>query len=592
MPAQDVPVPTYYVSARCRLIVRLEDFGAPGTPLPPTKPTTLRRGVTSKNSTVLKVVNQDGSFILVGEGDQPTSVGSPQQQQSSSDGLTFVLDGIIPVRASWQQNGIRTADTLTLEVQFGDLPIDPRVARSCAVQFFMGTVPAADYQRGLNGELRTNSMQSTGTGIPFNVIPDTYTDGNGNARTNLRFEGWVDTWSVEFPEGDAPTLKLECTDNTRLLIDQDAPPQLTIGVDQPLDLSVANYLANFPQFRGLSVIYQPAVDRSKIPVLKKALKATAFQPKIGPAPAGGGTSKLKVWDYITDVAGSVGHIVRFEGTTLIIQTPRTLYDSSLPTRVDDPFTGRKLASGVVLRNRLYLYGANVAEMKYQRKYAVSAPTNIEVRSYDIAKKTMIVARFPLKGDRVKRLNPGDSADEKWTVIQVSKISDPATLRLVAQTAYEQRNRSELGVTVVTKDLGSYGGGNLDPDTFDAKPGDPVDVSVGTQVEINNTVIDVGEQMRTRAAAFLTGLGFDKRFADAYQKAVNSIGLPSTYRIRTLGCQWDSQTDSATLTLDLVNYVEVRADKKLPAGEEVTAEDVAGNAVQPVVVKDSDLGLGI
>lgn len=593
MPVRDAPYQTYYPSARARLIVRLEDYGDPNTPPAPTKPTTLRKGVTSTNSSKsdLKVIDYQGAFLLVGPGDDPSHIGSPQQQQSSTDNRTFVLDGIVPVQAGWLQNGVRTADTLAMELLFQDLPIDPRVIRSCAVQFFLGCVPAADYERGMNGEMRSPAP-GAGVSIPYNIVPDNYTDSSGRPRTNLRFEGWVDDWGDEFPEGDAPTLKLECTDNTRLLIDQEAPPQLTIGTDQAIDLAVANYLANFPQFRGISVTYQPAVDRSKIPVLKKVLKATAFQPKLGPTPSGGGTSKLKVWDYITDVCGSIGHMVRFQGTQLIIQTPRTLYDASLPARSDDPFTGRTLPSGTTLRNRLYLYGDNLKSLKYSRKWAQFAPTNIEVRSYLDSSKTLLVERYPGKNDRVKRLNPGDSADQKWQVKLVRNIADRAILRLIAQTVYESQGRRELGVNMLTKNLGSYGGGNLDPDLLDAQVGDSIDVAMGRQGVINNTVIDFDQQMRTRASEFLRERGFSSSFADAYQKAVNSIGLPTTYRIRTLGCQWDSSSEGVTMTGELINYVEVRADKQLPAGEEVTAADVAGNTAQPVIVSDQDIGVGI
>lgn len=594
MPDRDQPIQTYYPSARVRLIVRLEDFGAPNTPAAPTKPTTLRRGVTAKNSQSLTVQETDnGAFLLVGPGNDPSHVGSPQQQQSSADGLTYVLDGIIPNQAGHQQNGIRTADTLTLVIQLADLPLDPRVVRSCAVQYFLGCVSADDYERGLNGVTRS-PMSGSSVSLPTSVVPDSYVDSNGRSRSNLRFEGWVDEWAIEFPEGQAPTLKLECSDNTRLLLDQDAPPGLTVGTDQPIDLALANYMANFPQFRGISVQYQPAIDRSKIPVLKKALKATAFQPKLGPAPAGGGTSKLKVWDYLTDVAGSLGHIVRFEGTTLIIQLPRTLYNSSLPARSDDPFVGRRLPSGVGLVRRLYLYGNNVLEMKFLRKYGQFQPFNVEVRSYSISRKTTLVERYPGKNDRTKRLNPGDSADEKWTVVRVRGIENPATLRAIAQSAYESISRRELGVVIVTKNLGSLGGGNLDPDMLDAKPGDAVDVAVGATATVGNTVVDVFEQLKVRATSFLQEIGFKPSFAAAYQKAANSIGLPTTYRIRTLGSQWDGNTDGVTLTADCINYVEVRADKTLPSGEEVVASDVADAGGKPldVQVSDSDLGVGL
>ncbi len=589
MPDRDEPIASYYPSARVRLIVRLEDFGTPKTPAAPTKPTTLRRGVTSKNDQVLQVETVDGAYLLVGAGSDPDHVGSPQQQHSSSDGLTFALDGIIPNQAGHQRNGIRTADTLSFAIPFADLPLDPRVVRSCAVQYFLGCVSADEYERGLNGVTRAPAPGAA-ISLPLNVIPDNYVDSAGRSRTNLRFEGWVDEWAIEFPEADAPMLRFECTDNTRLLLDQDAPPGLTVGTDQPLDLAFANYLANFPQFRGLSVVYQPAVDRSKIPVLKQALKATAFQPKLGPAPAGGGTSKLKVWDYLTDVAGSVGHILRFEGTTLIIQTPRTLYNSSLPARTDDPFQGRRLPSGVTLTKRLYLYGANIQEMKYARKYAQFQPFNVEVRSYSTKLKQTLVARYPGKDDRVKRLNPGEAADQKWTVVRVRGIDDPKALRSIAQAAYENIGRRELGVVIVTKNLGSLGGGNLDPDMLDALPGDAIEVAVGAKVQVGNTVLDIGEQMRVRANTFLRELGFSADFALAYQLAATNIGLPTTYRIRTLGSQWDGETEGITLTADCINYVEIRADKSLPDGEEVTAADLAGNLPQPVTVSDSDIGI--
>lgn len=588
------PVQSYHPSARLRLIVRLEDYGAPDTPVAATKPTTLKKGVTAtkgKNDQKLTLQNVDGAYVLIGPGDDPSSIGSPQQQQQSTDRRTHVIDGIIPRTANRLQNGIRTADTLTAEIDFEDFPIDPRVVRSCAVQYFLGCVTAEEYQRGTMGQLRTPGPSSN-VQLPYSVVPDGYIGPDGKPRTNLRFEGWVDDWEDDFSGDGSPTLKLTCTDNTRLLLDEDAPPALTIGADQPLDVAIATYLANFPQFRGLSVEYRPHIDRSKIPVLKKVLKASAFQPKLGPTPAGGGTSKLKVWDYITDVVGAVGHVVWFRGTRLTIQLPRTLYNSQLPARPDDPFTGRVLPDGTQLPRRTYLFGENVAQMKYKRKFGNFQPVNIEVRSYDISQKKTIVVRYPQKGDRVKQIRPGDTSNEKWSVQRVRGVADPVTLRIIAQSIYEQLGRRELGVTLVTKNLGSLGGGNLDPDMLDVQTGDAVDVAIGTQVKIQNSMVDVSEQMRTRAAQFLRDLGFSANFADDYQRAINSIGLPRTYRIRTMADQWDAETEGVTLQAELMNYIEVRADKQLPAGEEVTAADVKSGEPANVVVSDSDLGVGL
>lgn len=595
MPPRLQPFQIYYPSARVRLIVRLEDYGDPATPAPAAKPTTLKKGITDKTSQNLQVQQRDGAFVLVGPGDDPTHIGSPQQQMSSGDGYTQVIDGIIPITADFKQNGIRTPDQLTLEFKFRDLPIDPRAMRACAVQFFLGTVSAEDWQRGARGELRPASQTTSGIAVPMSVIPDDYVDPFGRSRTNLRFEGWVDEFDDEFSKDSIPMVRFDCTDNTRLLIEQEVPPKLTIGTKKPIDEAIADYLANFPQFRGLSVQYLPAIDRSRIPVLGKVLAKTKFQPKLGPPPAGGGGSgKLMVWDYLTDVCGSVGHIVRVVGTRVVIQQPRTLYNGRLPQRADDPFTGRVLPDGRTLSERLYLLGENVDTLKFKRRYTRNVPVNVEVRSYDIKRKTTRVQRFPAKGDRVKRLHPGDTADEKWKVITVRGISDDAILRAIAQAAYEQLGRRELGATLVSKNLASFGGGNLDPDALDAQPGDSFRVEVlrpSIEEGDTNVALEVGGQVQTRAAEFLRALGFSAGFADAYQRAVSSASFPTLFRAQTIGMRWDAEKEGIVITGEVVNYVEVRSDKELPAGEEITAADVV-NAGSPSPVKVSDEGAAV
>jgi hypothetical protein len=587
MPTKDTPEQSYYPSCRVRFIIRLEDYGAKGTPEPPAKPSTARSGKKDKTPAKLRVVDQGASgLLLLGPGDDPQSVGSPQDQRGSADQFTHVIDGIIPIQAQFLRNGIRTADTASIEVAYADLPIDPRVVRSCAVQLFMGTVSPDDYSRGMLGELRTTSSTGSGVRVPYNVLPDEYTDSAGRPRTNLRFEGWVDEWQADWPDSDSPTVSLECTDNTRLLLDQDAPAQLTVSPTDPIDQAFADYLSNFPQFRGLSVTYRPNVERGAIPVLKKSLASTKFQPKLGPAPSGGGTGgKLKVWDYLTDVAGSIGHTLRFEGTLVIIQRARTLYDSRLSARGDDPYTGRVLPSGLSLVRRLYVYGRNIREMKMGRKFATIPNMNVEVRSYDTAHKKTLVARFPLKEDRVKDLKPGNSAEQKWIVKTVAGIKDEPTLRIIAQGIYEQVTRNELVARVITKNLGSYGGGNADPDSLDIKAGDALDVRVLREGDVGNTVQEAFQAVATRASDFLTTLGYSERFARAYQQAADHIGMPATFRCKTMGGQWESQSEGITLDFEMTNYIEIRADKLLPSGEEISA--ASANAGSPVQVKVED-----
>jgi len=575
----DVPS-GYYPSARVRLIVRLEEFGSAAAPEPPPRPATARGGKKSLSKERLRVVETEGRLLLLGPGDDPTSLGSPQAQQGSVDGLTHVLDGIVPSSADLGLNGLRTADTLKLELDYADLPLDPRTVRACAVQFFLGCVSAEDYQRGVSGEVRSVSPSSGGVLVARNVVPDEYTDERGRPRTNLRFEGWVDEWEVQWPENGEPTVSLECTDNTRLLIDQEAPAGLTVPVDQPLHRAFAEYLSNFPQFRGLSVEYRPAGVEP--PVLKQALQSTKFQPKLGPSPSGGaGGGKLKVWDYFTDVAGSVGHVVRLVGSTIVVQRPRTLLDDRLPTRDDDPFDGRVLPGGVEVVRRLMLYGRNVLQMSLGRKYAGGQSVNIEVRCYDTARKKTLIARYPQKGERVRKLQPGDAAEEKWRVITVHGVRDEAVLRLVAQSAYEQWNRNEITGRVVTRDLGSFGGSNLDPDLLDALPGDPVEIRVLRDTEFGNTTQETELAIATRAADLMRALGYSQRFAMSYQSVASSVALPHVFRLRTLRIGWSS-SDGIDLDLEVANYIAARSDRQLPEGEEVTS---SGGAASRSTVAD-------
>lgn len=586
MPTREEPFQEYIPGARVRLIVRLEDYGTGNTPEPPPRPPQLRRGKKDTGDPAsLEVVQRDGAYLLVGPGDDPNSLGSPQEQQTSSDDLTHVIDGILPTYATVNRNGTRIADTASIEIKFRDMPLDPRVIRACAVQVFMGTVSADDYQKGLNGEANVNATPSGS--LPFNVVPDEYVDEHGRKRTNLRFEGWVDEWEDEWPDGEAPLITLECTDNTRLLIEQDAPPKLTIPVDVPVDEAIATYLSNFPQFRGLSVEYRPNVSRDSVPVLEDVLQKTKYQPKLGPTPSSGGTSKLTVWDYITDVAGSIGHIVRFEGTTVILQRARTLYDNRLSGRPNDPFTGRVLSSGRVLTNRLYLYGRNIAEMSFKRRFATYAPFNVEVRCFDSGRKKTLIARFPLQDDRQKRISPGEASDQKWIVFTVDGVKDEETLRVVAQSIYEQVGRNELEASFITKNLASFGGGNLDPDALDVFPGDAIDVEVKRVEDGFNTVLDVEAQMTSRAGNFLRTLGFSSRFASAYQKAITNVGFPTTFRVRAFSLDWDSTAEGIVLDFQCVNYIEVRADKRLADGEELDVEDTRQGSPVEIVVEDED-----
>lgn len=581
----EYPEQTYYPGAKVRLGVRFDEY-VDTTKLKgtfPKLPAQLIRGQKGFRAPLEVKPDPDSPagvnrMVLVPKTGQTPNAGQPQKVDKSRDGFTQIVGGIIPKNAVLSRNGIRTADTLTLQIRFLDLPIDPRTVRSCSVQFYLGTLTEEEFARGARGETRSDvfGANTPNAAVPLNVIPDDYYDLNQQRRTNLRFEGFVDKWEADWQDGE-PMVTLECRDNTTLLIDQLAPPRLFINAKKPIDVAIAEYMANFPRFSGLSIEYRPG--GVEIPSLAPVLAKTAFRPNLGPPPNG----DEAVWDYFTDVLGMIGHTIRIEGTTVILQRIKTAVGREfVNTRSDDPYLPRKLETGRTLDIRHFIYGRNIKTMKIARNYTVNALQNIEVRSYSPKRKKVLVARFPRVGDQVFNtiVRPGDIADQKWLVIRVgSVVEDEKALRLIAQAIYESVNRSEMTVNLKTHNLSSFGGGNLDPDILDLQATDSIELQVNRDDERFNSLTSVESLMlvQQRAEQYLTVVGYDGEFAKAYAKAYANIGFQTTFRVRAVNMTWDVE-NGVEIAILAVNYLEVRGERvKLPSIEEITEKQTAGFA---------------
>ena len=568
---------SYYPGARIRLIVRFDDPARKRfNRLNPAKfPITRASGTRAKP--FLQVTRApDGSYVVAAPGADILQA-TPHKAAASQDLLSQPIEGIIPLRATLSLNGVRTASTLSCEIAFADLPVEPRMVRGVAVEFYLGTITADEFQRGVSGETRDSG---TGAAVPLNIIPKDYTDGFGRPRTNLRFQGWVDSWEVNYAGDSQPTVKLECRDNTTLLIDTQTPPLLTIDPDKPLDQSFAGYLAFFPQFTGLRVLYLPTGETAPTP--RKVLSKTAMKPWLGPA-AGNQSS---VWDYFTDIAGSLGHMVRFEGATVIIQRSRALYGTDFPRRVDDPYQVRQVAGGRQLPFRLFVYGRNVAEWNMKRKFTVAGPTTIEVDSYIPRLKRKNIVRYPLKKDRRERGLPGSLLpDEKIQVFHAPLgIEDIATLTDYAQNIYEQLGRNECELTVRTKDLGTFGGSLLDPDLLDCKVGDNIQFEVARD-EVTAAVNTAGAVEQADASyqsafEYVKRFGFSDAFARAYAQSVQNRHDFPVFRVKRLDFDW-SFDQGIDITVAAANYLQVEPpEDNVRTGTEGRSQSAAhGQATQ-------------
>lgn len=578
---------TYYPSWKLRLIVRFEEFSntAPVDAKAPKKMVHKLRGVKPSRGTltVSRETTDAGvrRFVLAPSSGQAPA--GPQKEDRSADDLTWSIGAIVPRSFSWKQSGLLSADEFKAVLKFSDFPFDPRAIRNVAVEFYLGCLSEEDYRRGVAGGAATTADPNQ-QGAPANVLPDSWVDANGRNRSNLRFQGWVDEFQVVQSDDEEPSVAIDCRDNTKVFIDQDAPPKLAISAAKPIDEALANYFACFPQFAGLGVEYRPGgVD---VPSLGKALAKTAFQPELGPVSSKGGGAaqtfqKMSVWDYVVDACGAIGHSVFVEGTTVVVQRVRTITSSDLGARGGDPFLARSF-NGMPLDVRTFVHGRNVQEYELSRRYAKDAPTNVECRCYSPRRKKTLVVRYPLDGQSiVTDANPGDGHEErKYLVWRVSGIEDEKTLRLIAQTVYEVVGRNEIAIRLKTMDMASFGGGNLDPDVLDMRPGDAFRLLVDRNGTSTTGEIEDALLVEESARQFLVAAGYSDGIAAAYARAYSNSGFQTAFRTKGLSAEGDEER-GVSLTVEGVNYVEVRLDRSLPEAEEVTGAGTAGRKTSKV-----------
>jgi hypothetical protein len=554
--------PDFYPSWKVRLILRLEEFdqGVLKSRVPP-KPSKNMKGIKDERAP-LEVVDDPevpGRFLLKPK-NAPASPNTIAPD-TSSDGLTHVIEGVIPHTFEWRQNGFRTADELKIRIRWSDMPLDPRAIRSVAVEFYLGTVTATEFAQGLRGITRGDLYGggAAGAGEPLNIVPDSYLDEYGNRRTNLRFQGWVVKWKMQWSSTDEPGIDLECQDNTLLMLNQLAPARLVIGMKEPIDKAIATYLSNFPQFAGITVEYRGPTG-AEVPKLEGTLAGTAFQPELGPptGKGGGGGDDLVVWDYLTDVCGAIGHVCRIDGNAIIIQRPSTVLSGSSNARADDPYRTRSLPSGE-FKARAFIFGRNIQSLDVSRDFAKGETKNVEVRCYSARRKKVLVARYPTKDARIATSTPGDQrAENKWTIVRITGVEDEKILQQIAEDVYNGRNRNEIEATIKTKNLSAFGSGNEDPDLLDMKAGDAVEILVDRS---NPSTIAGDEAKLTAAGAteqLLKDLGYPPGFASAYARTYQNAGFQRLYRVKEMVAQ-GSVDEGVSIEVHGGNFVQARGE---------------------------------
>jgi hypothetical protein len=570
----------YIVGWKLRVILRLEEYSntqiVRNLASNPITPPQSMRGVTSTRSQLTYTQTANG-YAVNFAGGTATQQGGPQAANSSPDLLTYCIGAVIPNSFKYSLNGFKQPDTMTCELRYVDIPFDPLCFRSVGVELYVGCYDQDAYTQAMEGAVQTvtPSAGASQSQTPLNVIPDGFTGPLGEQRTNLRFQGFVDEWEVTFNDQGLAVVNFMCSDNTRLLIDQAMPPGLRLDTTKPVDLAVAQLLAQFPQFAGLTVQYRPA--QVTVPVLGSAFSQGAQVTGGLPASQGGASQTLSVWDYLVEAANSFGHNIRVEGTNVVIQRIRAAVGKNSPPRYDDPFQGRTWGGQEHLL-RTFVWGRNCKVVGRKRNYA-RTDVNVEVRAFSPEAKTTLIARYPpfanaqgLGGqasgpnastNRIVHALPGDGKQEtKYTVFPVPGVVDQATLNNISQAYYEGLNRGMLNLTVKTKDLASYAGSAVDPDVLDMLAGDRFeflaerfDDSTPDYPASSLAVIE-NDMLQANPGDLLAG--FDPDFVMKYLATYKLAAYQTTFVVHHVDVSGDLK-EGIEIDVEGRNMVEARLD---------------------------------
>jgi len=489
-----------------------------------------------------------GNVANAGGDDHP-----PEAVTGAVDDDLTVVGYVEPRSVSIERNGLASADTATLVIDFLDAPIDPRIVRSAHVEIVIGVVPADDYEAGLErGETRDDgSLRSLVAPAIEGTVP----------RGATRFLGYVDEWDVSYSEqGD--TITIECRDMSAPLRDLPLPAGLSIDLSLPLDEGVSAFLETASATtRGVTVSYRGAGDpptpADSMPASRRARRGSVARR------ARRGGSSMSLWDHITDVCRGVGLLPVVDGFDVVLLDPRTLV----------------VSEGI----RRMVYGRNLQRLEFSRRLQGSKVPTIEVRCYDPDIGRVIWARFPVRsGERrsgvLGRDNPpralranevtpsGANPDDTIKTLIVSGITDPALLERIAESAFDQIGRQEIEGTLATLDAWSYDRTPDLADLLDLDPGDSVEVLVaaasGEESEAEGTTTSLARltaMERARRASYLEALGWPRAVAQRFAALQDATGFQTVFRVQDVRLDFDAQL-GLKIEAGFVNYIEVREDE--------------------------------
>ena len=524
----------------------------------------------------------------------------------NKDTKTSFIFSQIPKSASIDLKGYREASSFSLTFDWRVLPIDPRLIRACGVEIYMGTVAAGEYAGGIV------STRTEAQGGGRTSILNTRKDGYPREDTLLMI-GIVDSYDMSH-SGSGSEVTLAGRDLRCLFLDTQMPEGSMKTIDVTLNIvqCVLQVLRFHPFGEGITL--QAAAGEfpdGKFPSPATKDLTTQFgksvkDPKKGRGNVKGDSSNLSMWDAITYLCFACGCTPHWIGRHLRIRPARSLYSlldlNNFDPNVPTPFLNNQArvirvsnrAGGEVNESRkfpLMVFGRDITDFKFSRQFNGGTPKVVEVTGVDPTSdkagiQQVVKVRWPenLPGQNTgpakaapakggKASPAGKDEQEDVFRYQYYGIVDKGQLTEIAINLFEEISRGEIGGSVSTKSLSSFGGSNRDPDLLRIRVGTAIEFAldatrVSTNTPVASTLLDsIRMEFEAQVAEIKKRIPDDELArAIVTSTRADPLVLQRYFRIKNVTYKWGAGS-GIEVSFDFQNYVEARFDVAGVGGKE-------------------------
>jgi hypothetical protein len=533
---------------------------------------------------------QDGIVDAVSSADTSAAQVRPLVTQRGNTNFSKIVNRV-PKTASIELPAYRTAGKFSLEIDWREMPIDPRLIKALGVEIFVGTVQPSDFAAGMV------SGKNDGVRLRSSVLSTQGTDGR--PRDDLMvLAGIMDNWALT--RGEPSYLKMEGRDLRGIMLDSPINPLIIAKIDLRRNLIqvIADIIKTHPAAQFLQIVYNLADwDNDTVPPVSDAEGLTRVRRGAdGTKTTGGSPSsdQTSYWDLVVQYCYLVGAVPFFRGRYLVIRPARAIFDQSKPAMdatVVSPTGGVLKDRGVdanfvfdpVFQDgfrvdddnkkftyRKFILGRNVKELSFERKYTGTKVPVIRVVSYDTSSTNrgsskLLTAEYPPKSEslaRVTGISPsGDQSQTDVKIISVPGVRNQSKLNTIAQNLYEEIGRGEFGGSCKTGFLASFKGDNSDPDILRLRPGHLVEFAMDARPLSSVTPAASSELALERASFDAAAKEIQQRLGtddENLSRAIvassrgNVIGQLQVFRVANVKFEWNQDAGLQT-SFDFQNY---------------------------------------